>query len=166
MDIKDKQKVWDETRSSVDHIVDGLEEHVDEGIKETVTALMVHGFVTIGSCGGHLERSLLYPWVDFCTVEPTGWKEDKRIIKQWEAANRIQYKRMLELLGYFYFDRKVKYDAMLILDCANFAGFRLESIGGFAVDGESDEIKQEKLTLYCREMQEFAEFLKNKYFSG
>jgi len=161
---QDKQEVWHKTLLVVDRIADGLKEHIDEGIKETVTALIVNGFVTNSSCGGHLDRALPYPWVDLSTPEPNGWEENKDIKQQWETSNRSQYQKLLVLLDEFYADRLVDYNVMLMLDCANFAGFRLQSVGGYVLENVSDEVRQAKFRLYENEMKDFTEFLKNKYF--
>jgi hypothetical protein len=59
-----KQQRWEEAEQQAEKITDGLGKIIDAGIKETVIALKVHGFVTIGSCEGHLDHGLPYPWID------------------------------------------------------------------------------------------------------
>ncbi len=60
----EKQTKWDQALSRVEKITDRLGKKIDSGIKETVTVFLVSGFNTDGSCEGHLDRGLPYPWID------------------------------------------------------------------------------------------------------
>lgn len=62
----EKQKIWNETLASMDRLVDGLGQHMDENIKECVAGFIVNGLNTDGSCGGHIEPDgLRFPFVYF-----------------------------------------------------------------------------------------------------
>lgn len=60
----EKQTKWNEALSSVEKITDKLGKKIDSGIKETVTAFLINGFNTDGSCEGHLDHGRPYPWID------------------------------------------------------------------------------------------------------
>ncbi len=59
----EKQQRWNSILSKVEQITDKLGKPVDEGIKETVAAFIASGFATDGSCEGHLDGGLPYPWI-------------------------------------------------------------------------------------------------------
>jgi len=61
---RNKEEEWAHLAQKIERIVDGLGEHLDEGIKESVIALKANGIGTTGSCEGHLDRALPYPWID------------------------------------------------------------------------------------------------------
>ncbi|MDP2812465.1 MAG: hypothetical protein Q8O32_02110 [bacterium] len=52
----DKQEILDRIRQEVEQITDGLDEPVDEGIKDAVVYTKAFGLETEGSCEGHVER--------------------------------------------------------------------------------------------------------------
>jgi len=62
--INTKEKEWLAIQSQVEEINDGLGKGIDESIKQSVIAIKANGFGTTGSCEGHLDRALPYPWVD------------------------------------------------------------------------------------------------------
>lgn len=59
-----KEKEWNSISQQVDRIIDSLHEPIDAGIKEVVVGLKAHNVGTMGSCEGHLDRGLPYPWID------------------------------------------------------------------------------------------------------
>lgn len=59
-----KQEMWDVMSAEVNHWIDGAGYPIDKGIKETVIALNLMAIETIASCEGHLDRDLLYPWIE------------------------------------------------------------------------------------------------------
>jgi hypothetical protein len=48
---------------------DGLGLGIDPGIKKAVIVLNLLGFKTEGSCQGHIDWGLPYPWIDFNTQD-------------------------------------------------------------------------------------------------
>ncbi len=54
---------WEEIAAEVEEIVDALGKPIDVGIKETVIGLQANHIDTDGSCEGHLDRAVPYPWV-------------------------------------------------------------------------------------------------------
>jgi hypothetical protein len=169
---RNKEIIWEKTIQKVDKIVDALGKGVDEGIKETICALWVHGFKTRSSCEGHLDWGLPYPWIEIYTFPPSGFDEttnEKRELmeKEWRFKNLKQQKRMLDFLEEFYRERKSPLEAHLIFKYIGAYGcFRIQSFGGEIMDIYLFEEKKKKLELYREEMKAFTEFLKNKFFSA
>lgn len=58
-----KQEQWQKTLENLDHIVDLLGKPIDENIKLVVASLNANGIPTVGSCGGHTEERLSFPYV-------------------------------------------------------------------------------------------------------
>src|ERR1700690_3570997 len=50
--------------NEVNTIVDKLNHPIDEGIARSVAILRYKGFNTNGSCQGHIDHGLSYPWID------------------------------------------------------------------------------------------------------
>lgn len=86
----------------VDETTDTLGRPVDEKIKPLVLAFLSSEIMTVGSCEGHLDHGLPYPWVDFQSAsnnrvrglvsryngvcgEGLGWS-----IKTWDEGNLIR----------------------------------------------------------------------------
>ncbi len=73
---------------------------------------------------------------------------------------------MMGFLEEFYQRRETPFDARLAFDSVGaFGGFRVQSFGAEMTVILSPEEKQQKLTLYQKEMKDFTEFLKSKHFS-
>ena len=173
----EKETPWEKKMAEVNEIVDSLGKKIDENIKETVVAFSVHGFTTTASCEGHIaekeeeQHGLSYPWVEICAPEPEGLsdakKEEKNQLEQeWRIKNLKQQRRMMDFLEEFYEKRKTPFDARLVLEkIGAFGGFRVQSFGAEITEILSPEEKQQKLTLYQKEIRDFTEFLKSKYFS-
>lgn len=166
--IKSKKEIlWKQKRAEVEKITDGISKEVDQNIKETVTAFLVHEFTTSGSCEGHLdeEHGLPYPWIEINTPAPEGWRESEKKKKEWTIENLKQRQRAMNYLAEFYQDRDTPFDARLTFDrIGAFGAFRIQSFGANMVDLLSPEEQKRKLELYKKEMNDFTKFLKNKYF--
>jgi hypothetical protein len=74
----EKEIAWKEKLLEVNKIIDGLGLEIDEKIKDTVVAFLLHKFNTNASCEGHVaeegeeEHGLPYPWVDIFSPKPEG----------------------------------------------------------------------------------------------
>lgn len=168
----DKEIIWAQKLAEVDRIVDKLGKPVDGKIKEPITAFLVNGFVTNGSCEGHIaevgekKHGLPHPWVDVCAPEPEGWKEDEEKKKEWTLENLKQQKRMIDLLAQFYESRKTPFDARLSFSkVGRYGNFRVQSFGAETMQLLSPDEKIAKQELYRKEMDDFAQFLKEKFLS-
>lgn len=172
----EKEEKWEKERLEVDRLADGVGYGIEEGIKEAVIALRVSGIMTDQSCEGHLnneeEGGESFPWIRVYAPEPEGWdgsdgEEKKRMEKEWKIENLKQQKLVMDLLEEFYEKREVEFDARLNFRYVGiFGGFILQSFGGDMMELLSPEEKKEKFNLYKKEMKDFTEFLKNKYFSS
>lgn len=67
----------EELYQQANEITDGLGMHVDEGIKKILVGLWSNELQTSGSCEGHKNRGLPFPWVDIETDDPKGWENSR-----------------------------------------------------------------------------------------
>lgn len=164
----EKQVVWDGKRAEIDKIADGLGKGIDEGIKDAVTAFSVYDFPTSQSCEGHAtgdEHGLPYPWVEISVPEPEGRKDSKEKQKERRAENLRHQDRMIGLLTEFYQGRKSDFGVQLTL--RNFGkGFVVQSTRAATTELFSPAEQEQRQELYRKEINDFAGFLKDKYFSG
>lgn len=163
-----KQEIWDRIAIEVEQITDALGHGVDDGIKETIIAFKAYEFSTSGSCEGHVEgeHGLPYPWIDIETEEPDGWKDDEKKQKEWRIKNLTQRKKMIDLLAEFYASRNSPIEARLTFENHGiFGAFRILSMGAETMDLLSKEEQIKQSLNYQKEMRDFTDFLKNKYFS-
>ncbi len=168
----DQEIAWDQKLAEVNEIADRLGKGVDEKIKESVAAFLIHKFTTSGSCEGHIaeeekdKHGLPYPWIEIYASEPEGWKESEEKQNEWTMENLKQQKKMMSFLEEFYKDRETLFDARLIFDkVGTYGGFRVQSFGAEMWPMLNPEERRQKLELYRKEMADLTEFLKNKYFS-
>ncbi|MBS1586017.1 MAG: hypothetical protein JSS82_10795 [Bacteroidetes bacterium] len=162
--IKYKQAVQE-----VEQITDKLGTPVDEGIKETVAVLRAMGFPTTSSCAGHrTEDKFGLPYVKIYAPAPQKWLEDHKsagAFKEWNAANAKYREQIMLLLNEFNQARKSAEDALLFLrNIGIYGGFKIENKAN--VELRTAEEGFEKCALYQKEMADFTEFLKQKYFKG
>lgn len=162
----EKERIWQQKRAEIDQIVDKLGHGVDEGIKEAVTALRMYDFPTNQSCEGHLEKHQPYPWIEVCAPEPGELPKGKSQEKEaWRKENLRHRQRIMSLMEEFYTGRQTSFDARLALSGRGVSGFRLQSMGAEIMAILSEAERQEKFTLYRREMDDFTAFLRQKYLS-
>jgi len=160
----EKDRLWAEKAEEVDRIVDGLELGIDEGIKEAVTAFMVHEFPTSSSCEGHPddEHGLNFPWIDIEADAPEGWENDEVKKEEWKTEN-LKYREKLQgFLDEFYADRDVPDEFKLgFKDRGIYGAFRMESV---RAEDLTDKEQAESYEKYREEMEDFTKFLKDKFF--
>ena len=95
----EKEIAWEQKLSVVNEITDRLGMGVDEKIKESVAAFLIHEFTTSGSCEGHMteegkeRHGLPYPWIGVYAPEPEGWKESQEKKREWTIENLQQQKK-------------------------------------------------------------------------
>ena len=160
-----REQKWAETRQKVGEMTDKLGKGIDEGIKESVAALLVHEFPTSQSCEGHSsEKGISSPWIEVRAPEPIGWKKDKEKQKEWTTENLKQQKRMMDLLAEFYQGRKTPFGARLNFRYIGaFGGFRIQSMGSETMRLSSPEEQKQNLEIYRKEMMDFTDFLKKRF---
>lgn len=171
---KVKEKHLKEIENEVERITDALGKPIDPGIKETVVSLKVWEFPTYQSCEGHSaehpekieveERESITPWVRVVSPEPENWEKDKLVQKEWKKENLKHQLKMVELLDEFYQERKASFDVRLHIEQFGiYGGFTITNQGSNIIEGLPKREQEKKRTLYQKEMQEFAKFLKEKY---
>jgi hypothetical protein len=157
---KSPEAAWSKARRAVDRITDGLGKTVDSGIRDVVTALQVYKFPTTGSCEGHLNWGLTYPWIEVGAPHPDAWKEGEARVEARRRKNLAHQERLLDLLSQFYQDRNTPFDARLQLAKQAFGAFRLQNVGAEPLVLHSARERRGKLDLYQREMADFGAFLR------
>jgi len=162
----EKQQRLIEISEKVEKTTDKIGKGVEDGIKEAVVALLANEFPTSQSCEGHFsEEGASSPWIEIYAPEPEGWKEDKEKQKEWTIENLKQQKRMIDLFAEFYHDREAPFDARLnFRNIGAFGGFRIQSMGSETIPLLSPEEQKQKLITYRKEMAEFTDFLKRRFF--
>lgn len=184
-----KDKKLEQIRKNIEKTTDGMGMGIDSGIVDSVLYLNALGINTSQSCEGHIGWGLPGPWID---VRPNSKKFrfnqkqstklmdkamedekkgvsqkiiDKIFIKRRKYAKIVdgyvfrEYKKVLELLKLFYENRKTTFEVRLIL-----ANGRIQSQGLEVSTLENKKIQKENLIKYQKEMLDFTEFLKLRYF--
>jgi len=167
--LTEKSLAWENIRTEVDAMTDALGKPVDSQIKEAVIAIMAHEFPTIGSCEGHIDEGAerpLYPYVMVSSPEYDGWKESEIVTNIMIAENLGYQKNMIVLLNEFYETHNSPFDSHLSFEGFGPTwGFKLRSVGADVMKILTSDEKERKLALYRQEMDDFAKFLKNKFFA-
>lgn len=191
-----KEQKWQKIEKDAERIIDSLHKRIDPKIKFAVVSLKANGLGTIASCEGHLNRGLPYPWVDvesqlaeqllgdrlYNELKIKGRehrlsKSEKelkdKMIQAQKAENEKAYKRLLELLGKFYSQKNLTHEVKLGIEKFPWNRSRLQPEGmpnwhqrQTKKEEWSQEEKIKNLELYRKEMDRFAQFLKDKFFKS
>jgi hypothetical protein len=170
----EKEMAWRQKREETDRITDKLGLGIDEAIKEAVTAFRINEFSTRQSCSGHMaddEYKATSPWIDVCAPDPKGWRDSegekkKELERELTIENLKQQKRVVGLLDEYYLGREVSSDVKLDIERLGlFGGFRVQSTGADTISSLPPDEQINKLISYRKEMDDFAQFLKDRYFS-
>lgn len=176
---------WEKMRAEVEEMADVLGEGIDEGIKETVIAFNVNGIPTSQSCEGHFEdgsdHGFPVPWVTVSAPNKPELRykgeEETPEYRTWYEENKKLFTKVEALLKEFYAGRSVPEEIRIIIDKMDNV-FDVHNGGKFYIPNDRKERLQTELTEEERqripevlkncqkEMQDFAEFLKKKYFSN
>jgi len=89
----EKEILWDKNLQTLDETSDALGWKIESGIKETVNAFNLMGLPTTGSCEGHIDRALSFPWIDISAPSEPG----ERYVGQNEAFEKVAKKHALTL---------------------------------------------------------------------
>jgi len=183
IETEKRQKQWQELTDEVNQIKDRLDEGIDEGIKETVIALKALEINTSQSCeghdghDGHPEGT---PFVDISAPDSheleqtlnklleqnTESKQIDELIEKISNSNKNECAKIAPYLADFYIDRTVDPKVKLGVHYYDLAIGRLESeaVNIRERKNESALPTQQELELYRKEITDFGEFLKSKYF--
>jgi len=94
---KEKTKKWNLFLNKLNYISDSLGMPIDEKIKELVVAMNLFGLRTEGSCQGHPNKRLLFPYI-YCKIsgEPKyQYRREKQIKKKLMQKYHIKNNKML-----------------------------------------------------------------------
>ena len=194
MILSTKQRCWDEIATKMSRVTDKLGMPIDKGIFETVVALNALGISTSMSCEGHLGHGRAAPWIRFHAHEmdqlhalakeaTDQWQQAKAThasaeeIEKWASeafrlsreANTTCFqepKRVMGFLEDFYSDRHVPYDRQLMLKVDSFGNSTLTVHGEPFQPLHPLDVRAQNLERYQEEMQMFAAFLKQVYFTS
>ena len=136
---------------------------IDPEILPVVVALWAHDVPTAASCAGHEQSAIPHPYVDIEVVQDENQSRDA-----WIDANFAVQGRVIELLARFYAANKRPgrpYSTMLHPQnwVEDWGGFRLCSVGGQVNWLSADAQRWSNILTFRREMDLFAEFLKEDY---
>lgn len=174
-----KKNRWSRIEIRVNSITDRLGLGIDNRIRESIVALQVLGFVTTASCEGHVKHGLAAPWINIGKKVPREILIKKREAKGYlndndaEKIRSVTKKnlkgqiRLMQLLDKFYEERKVSSDVRLVINQFGIYGNSwLKSAGEVFQQIRPKERREKKLRRYQREMKDFTEFIKKKYFTA
>jgi hypothetical protein len=150
MIVKEKEQYLEQVFDIVACTVDSQGRPIDLGIMGTVLYLNVHGIRTISSCEGHLDRGLAYPWVRVPT------EDHGKLVEVLTAFNREH-----EEDGEQAMDRTLVVVSALMADMCI-----LQNFGAACQNEREPQRRAQKLAEYQREMQSFAEWLRDRFFEG
>jgi hypothetical protein len=175
---QEKANAWNQKATEIDQVGDRLRKRIDEKIKDAIIALNLLGINTTASCEGHIDWATGGPYID---VEALGTgelkkalkkeREEKNEEKEDEILDEITHKNLEErkkLIPYFeefYQGREVSFSNRLIIQSLARGWSRIENQGVDLQKLEAPEIKEQKLQEFQKEMADFTEFLKGKFFS-
>lgn len=138
---------------------DKLGTPIDSNIFNLVYALNIHGFKTLSSCEGHINKNNIsfYPYVTI------GEKKSNHI--ETYKSNIKELNRLIALLSDFYKDREVYYENMIICSASwSTAGLiELRPNNGLISSINKTIIEKEKIhNFYIKEFDNFAKYLIRK----
>lgn len=147
---------WRRARRDADQLVDRVGYPIDGGIKETVAVLRALGIPTSGSCEGHPDRGLAFPWVDVRHPYLFGEHEGTEVNPAIVTANLAVRDRLRSLVEAFYGDAGGEpLDAVRLAPKGIFGATRIR-VGPRSID-ERGEVH--RLAPRQGEMMRFTEFL-------
>jgi len=164
LEIADKHILWEKQIALLDRI-EGWPP-IDGNIKETIAALNINGIPTLASCGGHMlqERhtgDTPYPWV--------------LISSQNREGENLSHGALQSLLVEFYKGRQTEDDIRLEVSGDNHGQISLasainEDLLERLAEGKLTQKEKEgfieKLPHRQKEMEDFGQFLKSRFFAA
>ena len=128
---------------------------IDSRIFKACVILNSLGYKTRQSCEGHNENFTSYPWIDII------WNENTTP-DYYEESAKFFYDNLFQDLKDFYTNRKVNYDERITFKKFGKKIFTVR-ISQLQNSKCFENKRSEKLEKYLQEINEFCEFLSNKY---
>jgi len=95
-----------------------------------------------------------------------GIKEAVTKRREWQIENLKIQKKMIDLLDAFYQGRKISFESMITFRYIGAYGeFRLQSFGAETMELMTPEEQEQKRLEYKKELDDFAQFLRERYFA-
>jgi hypothetical protein len=174
--------IWEKKLVELRGVGDKLGMGIDETILEVIAALNLNGVKTVGSCEGHLNRALAYPWVQIGSEksEEINKKRErayllrKRIKEDGEDFSEIHklenaadilvgesLRRVIELLIEFYEENNITEgdERLIVVEFPD--GGRLQPQGAPLQIIRIAEERKNKLEQYQKEILKFGKYLKD-----
>lgn len=182
--ISIKQKAWDDMKQNILKSASEFEnEKMEEGVMDTVVVMNLLGVNTMESCEGHVEKEKPYPSVIFGSKKHSQFysKESNEINTKYRnvKGDSPEYRELLEsikeessnlknkvqiLLDEFYSGKEWSPYHYGVSVFTKDSMYSLAPVGLENAENNSIENKRTILDLSRKEMDDFTEFLKNKYY--
>ncbi len=182
-EMEQRKKHWQELTEEVNQIKDRLGEGIDKDIKEAIIALKALEINTSQSCGGHDGHDGHpegTPFVDISAPDVDDLEESLNklldqnpeskqiddLIETISNRNKNECAKIRPYLEDFYKDREADPKVKLGLHYYDLAIGKLESeaVNIRERKNESTSPTQQEFESYQKEMADFTEYLKSKYF--
>lgn len=129
---------------------------IDKNIFRSVVILNALGYETRQSCEGHLNRYSTMPWIEIQWIE-----EDSN--EYFQRSLKFFYENLFQDLKEYYQNKKyVPYDQQIILEIMGSGQLRVR-LGQYQNSKCFKNKRKEKLKAYLQEINDFCEFLNQKY---
>lgn len=177
--MRNMKQTWQELEKTAAVTVDGLGQHLDEGIKEVVIGLWAQGIPTLASCEGHIDWGLATPWVDIGEdlskelqgkIQGDAENTPEELFRKYPQLKSLRdrniqtQERTFDLLSDYYKDRiPVNEQTRLILQIFGFYGIvRLTPQGEYIQEYREGPARNEFLSMFQGEMAAFGSWLKDR----
>lgn len=145
-----------EVEAKFKNIADSVGMGIDKNIFRSVVILNSLGYETRQSCEGHVERYSTKPWIEI------QWKKENTEEYLRESL-KFFYENLFQDLKEFYQNRKnIPYDQQIILEIMGSGQLKVR-LSQYENSKCFKGKRKEKLKLYLKEINDFCEFLNQKY---
>jgi len=166
--LSERKNILKDLAEQTEKVTDGLGKPIEDDIKNIVIMLNAFKLLTRASCAGHLNKwSYGAPWVMVGSESPIdqdSTTENDELRERIIQETSTMRARTVSLLEQFYKTHNVDYSVMLHPDGGGYF-FRIKSIGLEEFNSLDDETRERLLPIYSKEMNDFADFLRNKFLN-
>lgn len=145
-----------EVEAKFKNITDSVGMGIDKNIFRSVVILNSLGYETRQSCEGHAGRYSTKPWIEI------QWKKENTE-EYLKESLKFFYENLFQDLKEFYQNRKnIPYDQQIILEIMGSGQLRVR-LSHYENSKCFAGRRKEKLKAYLKEINDFCEFLNQKY---
>ncbi len=146
-----KNKIWENARLFVEKASDKLGTGIDENIKDLTITMRAFGFNTSQSCEGHIDHGYPYPWIEIRNEDP-----DKSLLEELRMTNFVEE----------FYEKRISYKYARIVVFHYKNRFRVQTYVKEAFQKIANSEDYNLFKENCsREMKDFAEFLRVKFWN-